>query len=159
MKFGLKINKIPLELGQEVPHETLGAGDFRRSGLLRRLINRQPANQTVYAIDNCEIEGFDDELHIYPCTHGYLNQDRQWRTKVTLFLKKDRLHRILFQVLEGQTAALNFLERFEAAAAKLIGEPERLDHRTACWQSQGTRVESRLHPDQINADFVIELKD
>jgi hypothetical protein len=159
MELGLKINKIPLELGQELPQETLDAGEIRRSGLLRRLIAQQPVDQTVYAIDDCELEGLNDELHIYPCTHSYLNHDRQWRTRVTLFLKKDRLHRILFQVMEGQTAALNFFERFEAAAAKLIGDPERLDHRTVCWQCQCARVESRLHPDQVNADFIIELKD
>ena len=159
MEFGIRINKIPLQLGQELPHETLDAGDFRRSGLLRRLITQQPIDQTVYAIDDCELEGLDDELHIYPCTHSYLNQDRQWRTKVTLFLKKDRLHRILFQVVEGQTAALNFLERFETAAAKLIGEPDHSDRLTTCWQSQGARVESYLHPDRVNADFVIELDD
>lgn len=159
MEFGIRINKIPLKLGQELPQETLANGDFKRLGLLRRLIAQQPVDQTVYAIDDCELEGLDDELHIYPCTHGYLNEDRQWRTKVTLFLKKDRLHRILFQVVEGQTAALNFLERFEAAAARVIGEPERADRHTVCWQSQGARVESYLHPDKVNADFVIEVAD
>ncbi len=157
MEFGIKINNIPLELGQELPQETLSAGDFRRSGLLRRLFAHQPVDQNVYAIEDCELEGLNDQLHIYPCTHSYLNQDRQWRTKVTLFLKEDRLQRILFQVVQGQTAALNFLERFEEAAVQMIGEPDRKDRHTASWQSQGAHVESYLHPDRVNADFVIEL--
>ena len=159
MDFGIRINKIPMRLGQELPPGTLGAVEFKRLGLLRRLITHQPVNQEVYAIDDCELEGLDDELHIYPCTHSYLNQDRQWRTRVTLFLKEDRLHRIFFQVVEGQTAALNFLERFEAAAARIIGEPERSNHNTVFWRSQGARVESHLHSDRVNADFVIEVAD
>ena len=156
MILGIKINKIPMELGQEIPSDALETTNFRRSGLLRRLIAQQPMDQAVYAIDDCELEGLDDELHIYPCTHSYLNQDRQWRTKVTIFLKKDRLQRILFQVVEGQTAALNFLERFEEAAAKAIGKPSRQDRHSTCWHGEGTRIESILHPDRINADFIIE---
>ncbi len=157
MDLGLRINKIPMILGEELPRETLDAAAFQRAGLLRRLLASQPVDQTVYAIDDCELEGLDDELHIYPCTHGYLNRDRQWHTKVTLFLKQDRLQRIFFQVVEGQTAALNFLERFEVAAATVIGKPSRKDRHSSFWQGGGTRIKTYLHPDRINADFVIEL--
>ncbi len=159
MDLGLKINKIPIELGQKLARETLDAAAFRRAGLLRRLLSQQPVEQAVYAIDDCELQGLNDELHIYPCTHSYLNDDRQWRTKVTLFLKDERLQRIFFQVVDGQTAAQNFLERFEAAAAKFIGEPHSQDRYTRCWQSGGTQVKTYLHPNRVNADFNIELSD
>ena len=121
MAWGLKINNIPLNLGQKIPAEALDAAEVRKAGLLRRVFAQQPLDQTVYDIENCELSDLEDDLHIYPCTHSYLNQDRQWRTKATLFLKHDRLQRILFQVVEGQTAAMNFLERFEAAASKALG--------------------------------------
>jgi len=159
MDLGLKINKIPVELGQQLAPETLDAAAFRRAGLLRRLLSHQPIEQIVYAIDDCELQGLNDELHIYPCNHSYLNDDRKWRTKVTLYLKKERLQRIFFQVVDGQTAAQNFLDRFEAAAAKIIGEPTSQDRYTRCWHSDGAHVKTVLHSDQINADFDIVLSD
>lgn len=158
MDLGLKIDTFPVALGQELAPEMLENAELRRAGLLRRLIAQQPVEQTVYAIEDCELRGMDDELHIYPCTHSYLNADRQWHTKVTLYLKRERLQRIVFQVVDGHAAAQNFLERFEAAAAKLIGEPCRQDRDSCCWQHHGARVETLLHPDRINADFVIELE-
>ena len=157
MNIGLKINEVPLELGREVPHDRLSEARMRRAGLWRRLLTQQPMDQTVYHIDDCEMQALDDELRIYPCTHGYLNRDRQWHTRVSLFVKNDRLHRILFQVVEGQTAALNFLERFQSEASRTFGEPAHQDRQSAVWHQAGTRIETYLHPDRINADFEISL--
>jgi hypothetical protein len=159
MELGLRINKVPVELGQQLSRETFGAATMRRAGFLRRLLTHQRLSQTIFAIDDCELEGLNDSLHIYPCTHSYLNRDRQWRTRATFFLHEDRLRRILFQVVEGQTAAVNFLERFESAAESLIGQPSVRERRTAEWKEAGTRVTTRLHRDRVNADFVIELAD
>lgn len=159
MDLGLKINKIPIALGQQLAPETLDAAAFRRAGFLRRLLSRRPVAQDVYAIDNCELKGLNDELHIYPCTHSYLNDDRQWRTRVTLYLKQERLQRVFFQVVDGKTAAQNFLERFETAAAKLIGEPHSQDRFSSCWRSGRAHVKTYLHPNRVDADFVIELRD
>ncbi len=73
MDLGLKINKIPVELGQHLASETLDAASFRRAGLLRRLLSQDPAKQSVYGLNDCELQGLNDELHIYPCNHSYLN--------------------------------------------------------------------------------------
>ncbi len=156
MKLGIRINKIPLELGQALPDEAVDSMKIHQVGLLRRLVSQQPAGQTVYALEDCELEGLDEELHIYPCTHSYLNRDRQWHTKATIFLKHDRLQRILFQVFEGHTAASSFLNRFKTAANKIMGTPSQQSRRTTCWHDDNTRVESVLHRDRINADFIIE---
>ncbi len=157
MKLDLQINRVPLVLGEALPAAMLDEVSICRSGLLRRLLSREPIDQTVCCVENCEFTGFGDQLHIYPCTHGYLNRDRQWRTKVTFFLKKDRLHRILFQVVDGQTAAMNFLSRFESAVSDSHGQPIRQDRRSLCWQGDNARVQTYLHPNRINADFIIEL--
>ncbi len=159
MNLGLKINKIPLELGAAVSPEILGHKSFRRNGVLRRLLSRHAAGHTVYDGENCELEGLDDNLHIYPCTHSYLDRDRRWCTRVTLFIKNDRLQRILFQVIEGQTAALNFVERFTNAATAAIGQPSHTDRYITRWQKNGAHIEAKLHPNRINADFDIVLAD
>ena len=156
MTLNIKINKVPMTLGQELSSEVLESADFKRTGLLKRLINQQPMDQTVFSGDDCELEGLDSDLHIYPCTHGYLNQDRQWRTKATLYLKNDRLLRILFQVVDGQTAALNFVQRFETAAGKAIGQPYAQDQHSTRWRAHDTHLETLLYPDRFNADFIIE---
>lgn len=157
MDLGLKIDEFPVELGQMLSPEMMAEAAVQRAGLLRRLVSYQPVAQTVYAIEDCELRGLDDALHIYPCTHSYLTTDRQWHTKVTLFLKHERLQRILFQVVDGRPAAQNFLERFETAVAGLIGEPCHQDRNSCRWQRNGACVETFLHPDRVNADFVIEL--
>ncbi len=159
MDLGLKINKIPVELGQHLASETLDAASFRRAGLLRRLLSQDPAKQSVYGLNDCELQGLNDELHIYPCNHSYLNDNRKWHTKVTLYLQNERLQRIFFQVVDGHTAAQNFLERFEVAAAKIIGEPQSQDRYTSCWQLGDAHVKTYLHRNRVNADFNIELSD
>ncbi len=65
----------------------------------------------------------------------------------------------IYQCATPFECAQNFLDRFEAAAAKLIGEPLSKDRHTSCWQSGDAQVKTYLHPDRVNADFVIELSD
>ena len=159
MNLDLKINELPLELGQRLPLERLDEARFRRVGLLRRLLSARVAGHDIYDGEDCELVALGDELHIYPCTDSYLNRDRQWRTRVKLFVKQDRLQRELFQVVEGQTAAVNFLERFQEAASRALGEPAHVDRRSAVWESGQARVQTYLHPDRLNADFDISLVD
>jgi len=157
LNIELSINQVPLALGEALPAAMLDEANLHRSGFLRRLLSREPIDQEIYSVENCELNGFGDELHIYPCTHGYLNRDRQWRTKVTLFLKQNQLQRILFQVVDGQTAAMNFLNRFEAIISEKNGKPVNQGLRSCRWQDEGVRVETFLHSNRTNADFVIEL--
>jgi hypothetical protein len=157
VNLNLTINKVPMTLGEKLPAAMLDEAAFHRNGFLLRLLSRDPLNQTIYSVENCELIGFDEELRIYPCTDGYLNPDRQWSTKATLFLKNDRLQRILFQVVDGQTAAMNFISRFEKAIADKHGEPCHKERRSRCWQDEIARVKTYLHPNRVNADFIIEL--
>lgn len=157
MNLKLQINKVPLVLGAEMSDEMLAAAAFRQTSLWRRLAQRQPADQTIYDLDDCEFKGLDDSLHIYPCTHRYLNHDRRWNTRVTLYLKNRRLERLLLQVVEGQTAAMTFMDRFSAAATAIIGPPCQEDRFRRCWQGHGTRIEAKLHHNRTDADFDIAL--
>jgi len=159
VNLGIRINRIPLELGAPVPREMLAAAAFRPNGLLHRLLRRQSFGQTTYDIADCDFEGLADSVHIYPCNHSYLDRDRRWDTRATLFLRHGRLERILFQVIDGQTAALNFLERFTSGVTALVGQPDEENLYSTCWQTRNTRIEARLHPDQLNVDFDIIIDD
>lgn len=158
MSLGLKINSIPLELGEIVDVAALDEADLHKAGPLRRLLKHLHSDQTLYLADNCKLEIFDDECCIYPCTHGYLNRDRQWETKATIFLEGGRVWKLEFQVIDGRYAATNFLDRFHEACSAVLGEPlENSRYRTE-WRNGTAKVTSILHRDKVNADFLIELQ-
>ncbi len=157
MKLVLIINDCAFELGSRIEPNALERAAFQRTGLINRLLNRTPAGSTRFDTKNCTLACFEESFSLYPCTHGYLNKDRQWQTSASLFSKKDKLHRILFQVVEGQYAATSFLSRFKEACNKALGEPSETSRWITSWIYGKTRIVCTLHPDKVNADFLIEL--
>lgn len=159
LKLDVTINSIPLELGRDLKPEELAIAGFSRAGLLRRLVAHQSFNGIVYECVDCELRCFQDQIHIYPCTDGYLNRDRQWHTRVMLVVEDGKLSRVFFQVVEARTAATNFLQRFQNAAAGAVGEPVHRDQQRTVWQRSGTLIQTYLHPDRMNADFELALSE
>lgn len=159
MSLEIKINSVPIELGGIVDVKALDEADFQKAGPLRRLFKQLPLGQTIYFADNCKLECFDDEFSIYPCTHGYLNRDRQWETKAAVYLEEGRVWKLEFQVVDGQYAASNFLERFQKACNSVLGEPVENSRFLTRWKNGSAAVTSILHPDMINVDFLMELSE
>ncbi len=159
MSLELKINSVPIELGGIADIDALGQADFQKSGPLRKLFNNQPLGQTLYWADNCKLECFDEEFCIYPCTHGYLNRDRQWKTRGALYLDEGKVQKLEFQVVDGKYAASSFLDRFVEACSGVLGNPVENSRLLTRWANGATVVTSILHPDKVNADFLLELKE
>jgi hypothetical protein len=159
MTLELKINSVPLELGECVADEELDRADLRKAGPLRRLINHQTNGHTLYLADNCKLECFDEDFCIYPCTHGYLDRDRQWETKATVYIEEGRVRKLEFHVVEGKYAASNFLDRFGEACSAVLGEPVESTGYVTRWRNGRATVTSILHEDRFNADFLIELQE
>jgi len=159
MNLELMINSVPIELGGIVDAEALGQADFQKAGPLRKLFNNQPLGQTLYRAENCKLECFDDDFCIYPCTHGYLNRDRQWETRAVLYLDDDKVRKLEFQVVDGKYAASNFLDRFMEACSAVLGNPVESSRFTTRWTNGTAVVTSILHPDKVNAEFRMEIKE
>ncbi len=159
MNLELKINSVPMALGQMVDPKALERADFHKSGPLRRLFKRLPSGQTLFLADNCKLECFEEDFSIYPCTHGYLNRDRQWQTKASVYLENGRVCKLEFQVVDGKYAASNFLERFQEACSAVLGEPVESTRFRTRWKNDVAAVTSILHPDKFNADFLMELRE
>ena len=159
MSLDLRINSVPIELGGSVDVEALGQADFKKAGPLRKLISHQPLGQTLYRADNCKLECFDEEFCIYPCTHGYLNQDRQWETRGAVYLDDGMVQKLEFLVVDGMYAASNFLARFQEACSAVLGNPVESSATMTRWVNGAAIVTSILHADKVNADFLMELKD
>lgn len=157
MQLELKINSIPLVLGETVDVQALDGADFNKTGPLRRLIKNLPVGQTVYSAENCQVACFNDDFSIYPCTDSYLNRDRRWETSATLFLAKDRLQKVEFHVIDGRYAASNFLDRFHRACSRVLGDPVEKSRFLTRWQNGTGAVTSILHNDRVNADFLLEV--
>jgi hypothetical protein len=159
MSLEVKINSIPLELGEIVDMAALDGAELHKAGPLARLLKHIPSDQTIYLADNCKLECFDEEFCIYPCTHDYLNRDRQWETKATIFLEGGRVWKLEFQVVDGRYAATNFLDRFYEACSAVLGEPVESSRYRTEWRNGKAKVTSILHRDKVNADFLIELQE
>jgi hypothetical protein len=144
-------------LGEIVDAKALDEADFRKAGPLRRLFQHLTFGQTFYIADNCKLECFAEDFCIYPCTHGYLNRDRQWETKAAVYLENGRVWKLEFQVVDGHYSASNFLERFQEACSSALGEPVENSRFLTRWRNGATAVTSIMHPDLVNADFLIEL--
>ena len=157
MSLELKVNSVPIELGGTMDTKILEEGDFRKTGPLRRLFTSLPLGQTLYQVNNCKLECFDDDFSIYPCTHGYLNRDRQWKTKASVYLEDGLVKKLEFQVVDGQYAASNFFERFQEACSAALGEPVESSRFLTRWKNGTAVVTSTLHPDMVNANFLMEL--
>jgi hypothetical protein len=159
MNLELKINSVPMVLGQTIEPKALERADFHKTGPLRRLFKRFPVSQTLYLADNCKLECFEEGFCIYPCTHGYLNRDRQWKTKASVFLQNGMVCKLEFQVVDGKYAASNFLERFQEACSAVLGDPVESTRFLTRWKNDAAAVTSILHPDKVNADFLMELQE
>lgn len=157
MSLELKVNSVPIELGGKLDIKILEEGDFRKTGPLHRLFTSLPLGQTLYQANNCKLECFDDEFSIYPCTHGYLNRDRQWETKAAVYLEDGRVRKLEFQVVDGHYAASNFFDRFQEACNAALGEPVESSRFLTRWKNGTAAVTCTLHPDMVNANFLMEL--
>ncbi len=157
MSLELKINSVPIRLGGIIDAKALDEAGFRKAGPLRRLFQHLSLSQTFFLADNCKLECFHEDFCIYPCTHGYLDRDRQWETKAAVYLDNGRVWKLEFRVVDGHYAASNFLERFQEACSAALGEPVESSRFRTRWRNGATAVVSILHPDLVNVDFLMEL--
>ncbi|MFO7608384.1 MAG: hypothetical protein R6X35_04195 [Candidatus Krumholzibacteriia bacterium] len=151
------INDIPLELGEALPEDARTGAGLRRPGLWRRLRDRTAGAGTRLDADNCVIDAFDGRFHLYPCTHEYLNADRQWRTAVSVFVERGRVRSVLLRVIEGRYAAGEFVDRFCTVCTEQLGEGLAVDSFTRRWRNGAAACRSCLQPDGRNACFIIEM--
>jgi len=155
--FNLTINGFTFELGDQVEHDVLESASFQKEGLVQKIFSRTPPDSARFNAQNCTLTCFGEDFSLYPCTHGYLNKDRQWKTSASLFSQKDRFHRFMFHVVEGRYAATSFLDRFRDACTNALGNPTESGRLETRWIKDKTHIVCTLHPDKTNADFLIEL--
>ena len=157
MDIKLRINQLSLQPGAKVDSQDLEKSEFRSVGLMRRLVQRLPRGQELFESKNCTVDCFDDRLALFPCTHSYLNQDRQWKTHASVLLVDGKLQRIEFQVLDGVYAAPNFLEKFKSICNEYFGDPQQIQRNQFRWTNDKLVFSGFLHADNVTADFTIEL--
>ncbi len=159
MNINLRINQLNLQPGVEVDTQDLEKSEFRSPGLMRRLVKRLPQGQTVYEAKNCTLDCFDDQLALFPCTHEYLNKNRRWHTRASVFLVNGKLQKVEFQVVDGVYAAHNFLEKFKSICDEHFGEAQHKQKNFFRWTNDCLSFSGFLHPDKVTADFWFECLD
>jgi hypothetical protein len=150
MDLQLIINGIVFRLGDSENSEALTEAGFRRPNLIARLLRR-----VRYRAPNCSLSCFDEAFDLYPCTDGYLDLDRQWRTEAELTYAEGRLVGIRFRVIEGRYAAPNYFDRFCELCVERFGDPDPASdaHGALRWQENGKRLICSLDENAINAAF------
>jgi hypothetical protein len=152
------IDNLPLTLGDSIDSDILDDHQFRKVGLVRRLLTGNSVGRVLYTSDNRQMTCLAEDFSIFACTHSYLDEDRRWETRTSLFLEDGILQEVLFQVIAGRYAASNFIERFAEVCTEVLGEPEAPEPSTTRWMNGTAVVTTFLHRDGVHADFRFELK-
>ena len=153
------INDTPLALGAVLAEDERTRAGLRQAPLWQRLLRHPRRGGRHLEAFNCTLEAFDGAFQLYPCTDGYLNSDRQWRTAASLVVDQGRLRSVLVRVIEGRYAAAEFLDRFAEVCTGQLGEAQVVDRYTRRWKNGRTSCVSTLQRDGRNASIVIECLD
>ena len=94
------IDNLPLALGDFIDPGILDDHQFHKIGLVRRLLTGKSVGRVLYTSDNSQMTCLAEDFSIFPCTHSYLNEDRRWETRTSLFFEDGNLQEVLFQVIE-----------------------------------------------------------
>jgi hypothetical protein len=154
----LIIDDLTLQPGEAIDPEALEKSSFRSPGVMHRLLRRLPRGHVMLETNNCTIACFDEEFSLFPCTHNYLNRDRQWQTQASILLVDGVLQKVVFQVVEGVYAAPNFLDKFKILCMENFGDPKREQRYHYYWENDRLSLTGFLHADHINAEFIIESR-
>ncbi len=157
MDLKLQINNLDLQPGAPIDSGALEASDFQKQGLVYRLMKRLPPGHKVFGTKNCKVECFDQGFSLFPCTHSYLNRDRQWQTNATLLYVDGFLKEVVFCVLDGVYAAPNFMDKFKSICTEKLGSPQKLSNHHYSWTANQMRFSGLLSSDFIKAEFLIEF--
>lgn len=153
------INDTPLALGAVLAEDERARAGLRRTPLWQRLLRHPRRGGPHLEASNCTLEAFDGAFLLYPCTDGYLNNDRQWRTAATLVVEQGRLRSVQMRVIDGRYAAAEFVDRFGEICTAQLGQSQRLDRYTQRWKNGQVACLSTLQRDGRNASIVIEMLD
>lgn len=153
------INDTPLALGAVLAEDARTQAGLRQSPLWQRLLRHPHKWGRHLEASNCTLEAFDGAFLLYPCTDGYLNSDRQWRTAASLVLDQGRLRRVLVRVIDGRYAAAEFVARFGEVCTGQLGDGQVVDRYTRRWKNGRMVCLSTLQRDGRNASIVIECLD
>jgi hypothetical protein len=153
MDIDLAINGTDFRLGDRDDAERLAEAGFRRPNPLQRLLLREGRHERRYGSDDCTVSCFREAFDLYPCTDGYLDRDRQWRTGATLVYQQGSLVAVRFRVIEGRYAAPNFYDRFLELCERYLGEPSWQEYRNFVWNGDGVALVCSLDDTAQNAAF------
>jgi len=154
----IRINEQPIVVGERVEPAVLDRADLHRAGLLHRLLHADLGGQVRLEAENCAVECFEETFSLYPCVHGYLTPDRQWRTGAEIGLSDGRVVSALFKVIQGRYAATEFVDRFRTSCCAVLGDPDREDRYSAHWSDSMVEITSALEPGAMNASFLLAVK-
>lgn len=155
----IRINDTPLEVGAPLPANAHARAGLRHPPLWRRLGRRGPLRGGRLDADNCTLDAFDGGFRLYPCVDSYLDEDRRWRTGVSVFVENGVVRTVMVRVVEARYAAVEFAVRFQEACTALWGEGHAVDRYTRRWRNGRTTCLSCVEPDRRHATFVIESID
>jgi len=153
----ITINDQPIALGEALDAKVRDTAGLRRPGLWQRLRHGHGPGVVGYEVRNCLAVCFGGAFDLYPCTHGYLTPDRQWRTDAQVLVRNDLVTNAELRVIDGRYAASEFVHRFHESCNALLGEALAVDRYTARWRNGSAAVTSILRPDTKNASFLFEM--
>ena len=122
MKLNLRVNDYPIILDQELNEAELKKHNFKKVGLLDRLLIKPSKNEIVWWSKNCGLKYLNDDFQnsIYPILDIKAGAEIMYGTSAYLWHKENKLIKFTFQIIQNKMAAEISLKKLEEKGWQVI---------------------------------------
>jgi len=141
-KVKLKVNTLPIALGEEVNTETLNNHGIKKVGFLGRLMLPSKKGEVIYWSKNATLGYIDDNYNnsIMPILDKDADPRHKFGTTSYLHVEHNILSGFAFQIINNPEGAGIILKDFEEKMVELIGPPDSDDPKTKSWKINSRKL-------------------
>ena len=141
MKLNLRVNDYPIILDQELNEAELKKHNFKKVGLLDRLLIKPSKNEIVWWSKNCGLKYLNDDFQnsIYPILDIKAGAEIMYGTSAYLWHKENKLIKFTFQIIQNKMAAEISLKKLEEKLIESMGNPSSSDKPFIIWKTENQK--------------------
>ena len=141
MKFNLRVNDYSVVLDQELNEAELRKHNFKKAGLLDRLLIKPSKNEIVWWSKNCGLKYLNDDFQnsIYPILDIKAGAEIMYGTSAYLWHKENKLIKFTFQIIQNKMAAEISLKKLEEKLIEFLGKPTSSERPFITWETENQK--------------------
>ena len=141
-KVKLKVNTLPIALGEAVSAETLNNHGIKKVGFFGRLMLQSKKGEVIYWSKNATL-GYIDDNHnnsIMPILDKDADPRHKFGTSTYLHIEYNILTGFAFQIVNNPEGANIILKDFEEKIVGIIDRPDTDDPKTKTWKTDDQKL-------------------